>query len=61
LSGSRRTESMWVRTRVYARGGEVVLATMLLNSASLKDSYANYAAEAADLYGREMQAGARAE
>jgi hypothetical protein len=24
-----------------------VLATMLLNSASLKDSYANYAAEAA--------------
>jgi hypothetical protein len=49
LSGSRRTESMWVRTRVYAPGSQDVLATMLLNSACLKDSYANYAAEAAEL------------
>jgi hypothetical protein len=47
LSGSRRTESMWVRTRVFAPGGSEALATMLLNSAFLKDSYANYAAEAA--------------
>jgi len=47
LSGSRRTESMWVKTRVFAPGSNEVLATMLLNSASLKDSYANYAAEAA--------------
>ena len=47
LSGSRRTESMWVKTRVFVPGGDEVLATMLLNSASLKDSYANYAAEAA--------------
>lgn len=51
LSGSRRTESMWVRTRIYAPGGSEVLATMLLNSASLKDSYSNYAVEAAQLYG----------
>jgi hypothetical protein len=47
LSGSRRTESMWVRTRVYAPGSDAVLATMLLNSAHLKESFANYAAEAA--------------
>jgi hypothetical protein len=45
LSGSRRTESMWVRTHVYAPGSDEVVARMLLNSASLKDSYANYEAE----------------
>jgi len=49
LSGSKRTESMWVKTRVFAPGSNELLATMLLNSASLKDSYANYAAEAAEL------------
>jgi hypothetical protein len=47
LSGSRRTESMWVRTRVFAPGGDDVLASMLLNSANLKESFAGYAAEAA--------------
>ncbi|HTE39207.1 MAG TPA: hypothetical protein VK629_00160 [Steroidobacteraceae bacterium] len=51
LSGSRRTESTWIRTRVYASGQDEVLATMLLNSASLRDSYANYAAEAQAIYG----------
>jgi hypothetical protein len=51
LSGSRRTESMWVRTRVFSPGTDDVLATMLLNSAYLKDSYANYAQEAAALNG----------
>jgi len=51
LSGSRRTESMWVRTRVYRPGSDDILATMLLNSASMKDSYANYAAEELELYG----------
>lgn len=51
MSGSRRTESMWLRTRVHAPGSNAVLATMLLNSACLKDSYANYAVEAAELYG----------
>jgi hypothetical protein len=45
LSGSRRTESMWVRTRVYEPGSDDILATMLLNSAILKDSYPNYDAE----------------
>jgi len=53
LSGSRRTESMWVRTRIYQPSGSTVLAAMLLNSASLKDSYAKYAAEAEQLYGRD--------
>jgi hypothetical protein len=47
LSGSRRTESMWVSTRVYARGSDDLLATMLLNSAVLKESYANYEVERA--------------
>ncbi len=51
LSGSRRTESMWVRTRIYSPGGDTVLATMLLNSASLKESYADYTVEATNLYG----------
>lgn len=45
LSGSRRTESMWVRTRVYRPGTDEIVATMLLNSAYLKDSYASYEAE----------------
>ncbi len=49
LSGSKRTESMWVRTRVFRPETDEVLATMLLNSAYLKDSYANYAQEAAQL------------
>ena len=48
LSGSRRTESMWIRTSVYAPGSNDVLATMLLNSATLKDSYPDYAAELAE-------------
>jgi hypothetical protein len=51
LSGSRRTESMWMRTRVFRPGEDAVLATMLLNAAYLKDSYANYAAELAALSG----------
>jgi hypothetical protein len=51
LSGSRRTESMWLRTRVYAPGGDSLLAEMLLNIASLKASYARYDEEFRDLYG----------
>ena len=50
LSGSRRTESMWVRTTVFASGNKPV-ATMLLNLASIKDSYANYEREHKALYG----------
>lgn len=49
LSGSRRTESLWVRTTVFA-SGEVPVASMLLNLASIKDSYAPYAKEHAALY-----------
>lgn len=50
LSGSRRTESTWIRTRVFTPGSDRLLATMLLNSANLKDSYARYASEHAQLY-----------
>ena len=44
LSGSRRTESLWLRTTVFANDG-LPVAKMLLNLASLKDSYAPYAQE----------------
>ncbi len=50
LSGSRRTESYWMRTRVYRPGGSEVIATMLLNHATLKESYARYAEAKAELY-----------
>lgn len=50
LSGSRRTESMWVRTTVFG-SDEKPVAAMLLNLASIKDSYANYASEHKALYG----------
>ena len=52
LSGSRRTESAWVKTRVFGKSGAVV-ATMLLNMATLKDSYAPYEMEYRQLYGRD--------
>ncbi len=52
LSGSRRTESMWVRTMVFGRDGAPV-ASMLLNLASMKQSYAPYEEEHARLYGKE--------
>src|SRR3982751_1244073 len=50
LSGSRRTESAWVKTRVFDKTNSVV-ATMLLNMATLKDSYAPYEEEYRRLYG----------
>ena len=43
LAESRRTESYWVRTRVYDARGETQVAEMLLNHATLKQSYAGYA------------------
>ncbi len=43
LSESRRTESYWVRTRIFDASGETLKAEMLLNHATLKDSYAGYA------------------
>ena len=42
LSESRRTESYWVRSRIYDAAGAVLKAVMLLNHATLKDSYAGY-------------------
>lgn len=42
LSGSRRTESLWIRTRVFRPGEDEVVATMLLNAAYMKASYPNY-------------------
>jgi hypothetical protein len=50
LTGSRRTESMWVRSTLYARGTEQRIAAMLLNLATMKETYAPYAAEHAALY-----------
>ena len=50
LSGSRRTESVWVRTTVFT-ADDAPVATMLLNLASIKDSYANYESEHKALYG----------
>ena len=52
LSGSKRTESMWVRTNVFGSDGAPV-ATMLLNLASIKQSYARYEEEYAELYGKK--------
>jgi hypothetical protein len=46
LSESRRTESYWVRTRIFDAAGQRLLAEMLLNHATLKDTYAGYAAAA---------------
>lgn len=50
LSASRRTESAWVKTRVFDKAGTMV-ATMLLNAATLKESYAPYEEEHRQLYG----------
>src|SRR4029077_11869793 len=47
LSESRRTESYWVRTRIFDADGVSLKAQMLLNHATLKDSYAGYAEAAA--------------
>jgi hypothetical protein len=54
LSGSRRTESIWTETTVYRQGRTEVVASMILSTASLKESYANYAADAAALASRNQ-------
>lgn len=43
LAQSKRTESYWVRTRIFDAKGEKQVAEMLLNHATLKHSYAGYA------------------
>ena len=42
LAQSKRTESYWVRTRIYDSSGVRQVAEMLLNHATLKHSYAGY-------------------
>jgi hypothetical protein len=51
LTGSRRTESVWVRSTLYAGGTDDKVAAMLLNLATMKETYAPYAQEHASLYG----------
>lgn len=50
LSGSRRTESLWVLTRIYRAGSPDIVATMVLNLAILKESYGDYALDHSSLY-----------
>lgn len=45
LSESKRTESYWVRTRVFDASGQNLKAEVLLNHATLKHSFAGYEAE----------------
>jgi hypothetical protein len=51
LSGSRRTESVWVRSTLYRPGSSTPVARMLLNCAIMKESYPPYEAERQALYG----------
>ncbi len=46
LSESARTESVWVRTRIRDALSQELVGEMILNSATLKASYAAYEAEA---------------
>jgi hypothetical protein len=50
ITQSRRTESIWLRTTAFAADSGTPVATMLLNSALIKDSYAPYLEEYAALY-----------
>jgi hypothetical protein len=50
ITASRRTESVWLRTKVFAADIGGPIATMLLNSAIIKESYASYLKEYAELY-----------
>jgi len=54
MSGSKRTESLWVRTEVTDRNGDLA-ATMLLNLATLKESYAAYEGEYAEIVQKEVE------
>jgi hypothetical protein len=49
LSESRRTESSWIRTSVYDGESDKLVAEVILNSATLKASYAKYDEDAAAL------------
>jgi len=43
LAQSKRTESYWIRTRIFDASGDKQVAEMLLNHATLKHSFAGYA------------------
>jgi len=49
LSESVRTESVWVRTKVYESLTRTLVAEMILNGATMKASYPDYEAEAKQL------------
>ena len=49
VSDSRRTESFWTLSRIFDATGTHLKAEMLLNSATLKESYKPYAQELAQL------------
>ncbi|MBC7996060.1 MAG: hypothetical protein H7Z15_22775 [Rhizobacter sp.] len=49
LSESARTESCWMRTQVFEAGTRTLVAEMILNSATLKASYADYDKDAREL------------
>jgi hypothetical protein len=49
LSESARTESAWIRTRVFDGETRALVAEMILNHAVMKASYAAYDREAAEL------------
>ena len=55
LSESRRTESNWIMTRVIDAETDKLCAEVILNSATLKDSYADYEADAKAL-GKDLGA-----
>jgi len=56
LSGSKRTESMWIRSTLFAPGTDREVARMLLNLATMKETYARYAKEYELLYQRSPPA-----
>ncbi|NKB99132.1 MAG: hypothetical protein GKR90_11655 [Pseudomonadales bacterium] len=53
LSESRRTESNWIKSSVFDADTKELCAEVILNSATMKDSYAKYADEAAAI-GKEL-------
>lgn len=53
ISGSRRTESMWVLSRLWIAGTDELVAEMLHNEAAFKASYAPYAEDHERLYGSQ--------
>lgn len=53
MSESRRTESTWVKSRIYDGETGELACEVLLNSAALRDSYEEYV-EDATVLGKEL-------